>query len=521
MRHVAVLSALIVFAIAAPAVAAPPTFSGPTPFDTGSFTFSLAVADLDADGRPDLVASSSDSMGTPALSVLRNTTAAGATTPSFAAPVPLSGAASVGWSLAAADLDGDGKPDLISANAGPPAGDGNAVSVRINTTAAGATTPTFAGPVVFAAGEVPRSVAAVDVNADGRPDLVTANEEGTDGNSVLMNTTTTPGAPAFSAPAGFEAGDTPRSLVAVDLNRDASPDLVTANAGSSGAASVTVLRNTTAAGDSTPSFAGPTPFDAGAFPRWVAASDVSGDGRPDLVTPDFDNAVSVLVNASARGAAPSFEDAVTRPAGESPQAVAATDVNRDGKPDLVTANSFGPGTTVLVNATAPGEELPAFAAPAGFGAGTSPFAVIAADLNADARPDLVTANQSSGTILLNTTPLPLTAGPSSLAFGSQALGTIGAAKTVTLSNSTPGTLPVAVDLSGHADDMLVSRNTCGDGVPGDGACSIAIRFAPGALGARAATLVLDPAGPQRVELALTGVGVAPPQSPPPRHPGRP
>ena len=40
----------------------------------------------------------------------------------------------------------------------------------------------------------------------------------------------------------------------------------------------------------------------------------------------------------------------------------AADVNSDGKPDLVTANDHRPGNTVLVNATEPGEELPAFAA---------------------------------------------------------------------------------------------------------------------------------------------------------------
>ncbi len=215
--------------------------------------------------------------------------------------------------LAAADVDGDGKLDLISANAGPPDADGNAVSVRINTTASGAATPTFAAPVVFAAGEVPRSVVAVDVNADGRPDVVTANEDGTDGNSVLMNTTTTPGTPAFSAPTGFEAGDTPRSLVAVDVNRDGRPDLVTANSGSIGTAGVTVLLNTTTAGAAAPSFAGPTPLGTGIAPRGVAAPDLNGDGRPDLATADSgetDMSLSVLVNGTAAGGSiPSFSEA--------------------------------------------------------------------------------------------------------------------------------------------------------------------------------------------------------------------
>ena len=283
--RIGALSALLALFTAAPAIAAPPTFSGPTPFPAGDFPLSVAVADVTGDGRPDLVTSSSNSNLTQSLAVLRNTTAAGAATPSFAAPTQL-GATSGAFSLAAVDVDGDGKLDLITANASPPdAPDGNAVSVRINTTAAGGETPTFAAPLLFDAGEVPRSVVATDVNADGKPDLVTANEEGSDGNSVLLNTTTAPGTPSFSEPTGFEAGDTPRSLVAVDLDRDARPDLVTANSHSSGTASLTVLRNTTEAGASTPSFTGPTPFDAGAVPRGWRPPTSTGTAGPTSSPP--------------------------------------------------------------------------------------------------------------------------------------------------------------------------------------------------------------------------------------------
>ena len=52
------------------------------------------------------------------------------------------------------------------------------------------------------------------------------------------------------------------------------------------------------------------------------------------------------------------------------------------------------------------------------------------------------------------------------------------------------------------------QQAASDGVPANGSCTVAIRFAPGATGPRAATLTLDPAGPQRVEVALTGTGAA-------------
>ena len=73
--------------------------------------------------------------------------------------------------MAVADVNGDGKPDLIVANIN---GD-NTVSVLLNTTAPGATTPTFAAQQTFATGSGPRSVTVADVNGDGKPDLIVAN----------------------------------------------------------------------------------------------------------------------------------------------------------------------------------------------------------------------------------------------------------------------------------------------------------------------------------------------------------
>jgi hypothetical protein len=292
-------------------------------------------------------------------------------------------------------------------------------------------------------------------------------------------------------------------VVAVDLNADGRPDLATSN--SEEAAGVTVLMNTSTAGAATPSFTGPTPFPAGNRPWSIVAADINRDGRPDLAT----------ANSGSDGAA-----------GVTVLLNRASDVNRDGKPDLVTANYNAPqvagnaaaGNTVLINVTEPGAELPDFTGPTPFTTGDDPISVAASDLNGDGRPDLASANNrpeeaTGNTVLLNTTPFPFAAGPSSLGFGSQPSGTISAPQTVTLSNSTDATLPVAVRLSGDVDDMLISRNGCTGGVPANDSCDVAVRFAPTATGPRAATLTLDPAGPQSTDVALTGSGGALPQGP--------
>src|SRR5208282_1977144 len=67
-------------------------------------------------------------------------------------------------SVTTADVNGDGKPDLIVANEAD-----NTVSVLLNTTAPGAATSSFARQQTFAVGSYPFSVTMADVNGDGKP----------------------------------------------------------------------------------------------------------------------------------------------------------------------------------------------------------------------------------------------------------------------------------------------------------------------------------------------------------------
>jgi hypothetical protein len=232
---------------------------------------SLAIADVDGDGLPDVIIS--DGSGSAAgVRVLLNDGHG-----DLAADVsyPSETGAGVGpVSVSVADINGDGKPDLVTAN-----GRDGTVSVLMNNGDG-----TFAVPVSYAAGTDPVAVAVGDLNGDGLPDLVVADAAG---NSVqiLLND----GAGDFAAPVATPDGKGPVAVILADVNGDGHPDVVVADQGDS---KVAIL---TGAGDG--SFAAPVFYGTGPEPGWIAAHDLSGDGRLDLVTANYsDGSVSVFAN---------------------------------------------------------------------------------------------------------------------------------------------------------------------------------------------------------------------------------
>src|SRR3954454_12475863 len=85
-------------------------------------------------------------------------------------------------SVAAADLNGDGKLDLAVANF-----DSNTVGVLLNTTPAGANIPAFAPQAPVGNGTHPFSVAVADLNGDGKPDLATNTRDSNSVSVLLAN----------------------------------------------------------------------------------------------------------------------------------------------------------------------------------------------------------------------------------------------------------------------------------------------------------------------------------------------
>ena len=174
-----------------------------------------------------------------------------------------------------------------------------------------------------------------------------------------------------------------------DINRDGKPDIITADRAFGGPGTVAILLNQTVPGSTTASFAGEQTFVTGDGSTFVAAGDLNGDGRPDLVT-SYDGLenyqVGVLLNTTTPGSnTVSFANPVTlNTAVYGPAAPTIGDLNGDGRPDLIVPDFHAGAVSVFINETIPGSVIPTFTAAQTFNVGAGPNDVALATSTATA-----------------------------------------------------------------------------------------------------------------------------------------
>jgi hypothetical protein len=351
------------------------TFQPAVHFDAGPHPAAVVVGDLNGDGIPDIVVANAGSVteGHTVRVLLGNGDG------TFQSPRTFQ----VGrnpTSVALGDLRGDGRLDIVTANGGS-----DTVSVLL-----GNGDGSFQNAVSFPVGVNPTAVALGDLRGDGRLDIVTANAGFTDiqgSVSVLLND----GDGTFQPAAGYSLGAPALNLAARDValgdfTSDGQLDVVTANNSGDGGSFSLLVGN----GDGT--FQTGVEHAVPASPLSIAAADLNNDGTLDLIMATFLGHESNLDEVLGNGDG-TFQAPVTIGAGKLPASVAVGDFQGNGTLDLAVANASGDDVSVILgNGDGTFQTAPTFATDSG------PAAIAKGDLRGNSIQDLVTANSNSNTV---------------------------------------------------------------------------------------------------------------------------
>jgi len=387
MKHSFFICLFIIYAGTLMAQFPSNSFGPKVDFSIGSNPQGLAMADLNNDGKLDVLAAN---ITTGFVSIRLNTSNSGViNSSSFNSLITLTGYTSNPQQIFPSDLNHDGKIDLVVGYSS-----GTYFSIFLNNYDSGVFSSSNFTRIDVLAGNTPAGICVADLNNDGNRDIAVCNYV-SNNIYVYRNITSNSTSVTLSNPVLFATGSGPNSIAAGDIDKDGFVDLVATNWNSN---TVSVFRNTTT-NVNTITFA-TTSHAVQTNPYWARIDNLDKDDFLEVICSNYGSgSVSVFDKTNVTGIA--FHPRVDKNIGFSINVQASTinDFSGDFIKDIALTNSTSNGISVMKSKDTTGViTANYFSNPTLFITGSSPVGATSGDIDGDFRPDIIVGNYTSNSI---------------------------------------------------------------------------------------------------------------------------